>query len=281
MKVHSRHLEKKEKLRQKKENPTLTLYTMNTKKTESKSLKDTNRIEKVNADLTAFCGLLNESIKAMKERGVIVGAITDETVKELAMLNADGIKDELRKAYEAESGNIAIPFERERFLNSMNEALAAVDDAVNELRETITKSSLKLQLRHQGDPSNLNEERLKYFVLKDGVVSFDRDMVIQDNTYQPQDGAEDFIIRAKALHKQMVDFDREVRLLSAATGNYMYGIGDTENNYHDSLITVGDGIIHLDLRVIKNLDFDHADELLNTDKQFENSKIWGAELYPD
>ena len=103
---------------------------MNTKKTESKSLKDTNRIEKMNADLTAFCGLLNESINAMKERGVIVGAITDETVKELAMLNADGI-------------------------------------------------------------------------------------------------------------------------------------------------------IHLDLRVIKNLDFDHADELLNSDRQFENSKIWGAELYPD
>ncbi len=88
---------------------------MNTKKTESKSLKDTNRIEKMNADLTAFCGLLNESIKAMKERGVIVGAITDETVKELATLNADGIKDELRKAYEAESGNIVIPFERKGF----------------------------------------------------------------------------------------------------------------------------------------------------------------------
>ena len=281
MKVHSRHLEKKEKLRQKKEKSNLTLYTMNTKKTESKSLKDTNRIEKMNADLTAFCGLLNESIKAMKERGVIVGAITDETVKELAMLNADGIKDELRKAYETESGNIAIPFERERFLNSMKEALAAVDGIVGELRVSISNNSLKLPLRHQGDPSNLNAERLKYLVLKDGVVSFDREKVIQDNKYQPQGGAEAFISRAKALHKQMIDFDREVRLLSGATGNYMYGIGDSENNYHDSLITVGDGIIHLDLRVIKNLDFDHADELLNSDRQFENSKIWGAELYPD
>lgn len=242
---------------------------------------DMNRIGKMNMDLETFCGLLNESIKAMKERGVIVGAFTVEMVKELAMLNADGIKAELRKAYEAESGNIAIPFEKERFLKSMNEALAAVDGAVNELRETVTKSSVKLPLRHQGDPSNLNEERLKYLTLKDGVVSFDRDKVIQDNTYQPQGGAEDFIIRAKALHKQLVDFDREVRLLSAATGNYMYGIGDSENNYHDSLITVGDGIIHLDLRVIKNLDFDHEDELLNSDRQFENSKIWGAELYPN
>ena len=79
----------------------------------------------------------------------------------------------------------------------------------------------------------------------------------------------------------MIDFDREVRLLSAATGNKMYGIGGADNGYFDSLISVGDGIIHLDLRVVKNLDFDHADELLNSDKQFENSKIWGAELYPD
>ena len=163
----------------------------------------------------------------------------------------------------------------------MNEALAAVDGAVNELRNTIANKGLKLPLRHQGDPSNLNSERLKYLVLKDGIVSFDRDKVIEENTYQPQGGAEDFIIRAKALHKQLVDFDREVRLLSAATGNMMYGIGDADNGYFDSLISVGDGIIHLDLRVVKNLDFDHADELLNSDRQFENSKIWGAELYPD
>ena len=104
---------------------------MSNKQLKVKSfLMDMNRIAKVNADLTAFCGFLNESIKAMKERGVIVGEVTEAMVKELAMLNADGIKDELRKAYEAESGNIAIPFERERFLNSMNEALAAVEKKV-------------------------------------------------------------------------------------------------------------------------------------------------------
>ncbi len=255
---------------------------MSNKQLKVKSfLMDMNRIGKMNLDLETFCGLLNESIKAMKERGVIVGAFTVEMVKQLAMLNADGIKAELRKAYEAESGKIAIPFEREKFLNSMNEALAAVDGAVNELRNTIANKGLKLPLRHQGDPSNLNSERLKYLVLKDGIVSFDRDKVIEENTYQPQGGAEDFIIRAKALHKQLVDFDREVRLLSAATGNMMYGIGDADNGYFDSLISVGDGIIHLDLRAVKNLDFDHADELLNSDRQFENSKIWGAELYPD
>ena len=255
---------------------------MSNKQLKVKSfIMDMNRIGKMNADLENYCGFLNETIKAMKERGVIVGEVTETMVKELAMLNADGIKAELRKAYEAESGKIAIPFEREKFLNSMNEALAAVDGVVEELRLTISNSSLKLPLRHQGDPSNLNGERVKYIVLEDGIVSFDRDKIIEENTYQPQGGAEDFIIRAKALHKQMVDFDREVRLLSAATGNMMYGIGDADNGYFDSLISVGDGVIHLDLRVVKNLDFDHEDELLNSDRQFENSKIWGAELYPD
>lgn len=155
---------------------------MSTKDTVSKSIKDMNRIGKMNLDLETFCGLLNESIKAMKERGVIVGAFTVEMVKQLAMLNADGIKAELRKAYEAESGKIVIPFEREKFLNSMNEALAAVDGAVNELRNIIANKGLKLPLRHQGDPSNLNSERLKYLVLKDGIVSFDRDKVIEENT---------------------------------------------------------------------------------------------------
>lgn len=216
----------------------------------------------------------------MKERGVIVGEVTEAMVKELAMLNADGIKAELSKAYEVESGKIAIPFEREKFLTSMNEALAAVDGVVEELRLTISNSGLKLPLRHQGDPSNLNGERVKYIILKNGVVTFDSDKVIEENTYQPQGGAEDFIIRAKALHKQMIDFDREVRLLSAATGNKMYGIGDADNGYFDSLISVGDGIIHLDLRVVKNLDFDHADELLNSDKQFENSKIGARNCTP-
>ena len=157
---------------------------MSNKQLKVKSfLMDMNRIKKMNADLENYCGFLNNTIKAMKERGVIVGEVTEAMVKELAMLNADGIKAELSKAYEVESGKIAIPFEREKFLNSMNEALAAVDGVVEELRLTISNSGLKLPLRHQGDPSNLNGERVKYIILKNGVVTFDSDKVIEENTY--------------------------------------------------------------------------------------------------
>ena len=91
---------------------------------QTKSIIDTNRIAKTNTDLENFCHILNESINGMKKRGVIAGEITEAMVKELAMLNAEGIKSELRKSYEAESSKISIPFERRKFLESMNQALA-------------------------------------------------------------------------------------------------------------------------------------------------------------
>ena len=248
---------------------------------QTKSIIDTNRIAKTNTDLENFCHILNESINGMKKRGVIAGEITEAMVKELAMLNAEGIKSELRKSYEAESSKISIPFERRKFLESMNQALAKVEGAVEELGEIISQSSLKLPLRETGSTTNLNAKRLKYLVLKDGVVSFDRAKVVEDNTYKPSGEAEDFIMRAALLHRQLVDFDREVRLLSGANGNMIYGIGEADSVYCDSLISVGDGVINLDLRLIKLLDFANADELLKSNRQFENSKIWGKELYQD
>ena len=234
---------------------------------------DEHGISKTVKDMVTFCNILNNTIKTLKEQG-LMGEVTEPIAKELAMLNTDTIKASLRKTYEDKAATIEIPFEKLRFMAGLKNVFELTDVIVGKMAETIASEAVHLPLRIKDDPSNINAERLKYIIVRAGMVTYDIDKIKEEFTYTLSTTAESFIKRARALHKQMVEFDRDVRLLSGDTGNLIFGIGEVGDSYCDSLISIGDGIIHLDLRLVKNLNFVKAEKLLNSKKQFDNSMIW-------
>ena len=243
--------------------------------------RDGNRISKMCADLETFCGLMNDLIAKLRDHGIFAKdfEVTDEIVKDLAILNADSIKANLKAAYELEAAGIAIPVKRQEFLDSLLDAYQIIDKVIAETREIIDKSGVRFYFRGCDDICRyISDERVKYLSIKKGKVIYDQKMIEDDNTiYASGNYFEDFIKRAKALHQQMVDFDREVRILSAAKGSIIYGIGD-ENAYNDSLITASDGVIYLDWRMRNHIAFEDADEALKSGIAINNSKIMGESI---
>lgn len=237
---------------------------------------DKNGVSKAVQDMATFCGILNNTIKNLKECG-FMDEVTEPIAKELAMLNSDTIKASLRRSYENKAASIEIPFEKRRFMASMRDAMSEIDTIVGKMRDAIAKDSLHLPLRIKGDDSNINPDRLNYIIIRGGMVTYDIDKIKETYTCWMSNKTEAFVKKAKTLYKQLIEFDREVRLLSAATGNFIYGVGSVEDNDVDSIISAADGVIHLDLRLIKYLDCDNADELLRSDKVFNNSQIWVPE----
>ena len=243
--------------------------------------RDGNRIARMCADLETFCELMNDLIAKLRDHGIFAKdmEVTDEIVKDLAMLHTDSIKANLKAAYELEAAGIAIPVKRQEFLDSLLEAYQIIDKLIDETREIIDRKKLRFYFRGCDDICRyISDERVKYLSIKKGKVIYDQKMIEDDNTiYASGDYFQDFIKRAKALHQQMVDFDREVRILSAAKGSIIYGIGDN-HAYNDSLITASDGVIYLDWRVLNHIAFEDADEDLKSGIAINNSEIMGESI---
>ena len=78
---------------------------------------------------------------------------------------------------------------------------------------------------------------------------------------------------AQRLHAELVDFNRVVRLLSKG---YVHGFGEMDDIYHRSIISADDeGVIHLDLRQFRELDFENQEALLADEEQhIPGPMIW-------
>ena len=79
--------------------------------------------------------------------------------------------------------------------------------------------------------------------------------------------------QALKLHRELVKFNRTVRLLSK--GN-VHGLGEMDNAYHTTIISCdGEGVIHLDLRQLSKLDYDNQKALLaDKETNIPDPKIW-------
>lgn len=240
--------------------------------------RDGNRIARMCADLETFCGLMNDLIARFKDHGIFAKnmEITDEIVKDLAILKTDSIKANLKAAYELEAAGIAIPVKRQEFLDSLLDAYQVIDNVIAETRNSLYKNRLRLYFGVFD--GQISDVRVKYISINKGKVVYDRKMIEDDNTiYASGDYFLDFIKRAKALHQQMVDFDREVRILSEAKGSITYGIGD-DGDYKSTLITVSNGVIELDWNQLRHIEFEDADELLKNGFTINNSEITGEHI---
>lgn len=231
-------------------------------------LRDSNRIQSYTLDLENYCTKFNELIKQLRDNKLIV-TLTDQIMKDLAQNVTGSLKDQLREKYEADAASITLAFARQRFLDGLLDAYIQIDKIVSDYHEEIYKNRLALQLTLS------DNDRTQYLTLKDQIVCFDRARLIEENTlYLSGNYTQDFIGRAKLLFQQLADFDREVRLISKG---FLQGITTESGTRHkEALITCDDlGKIYLDWRLLPFLDFDHAEELLSTDQQFDNKEICG------
>lgn len=79
--------------------------------------------------------------------------------------------------------------------------------------------------------------------------------------------------QAMRLFHELVEFNKTVRLLSK--GN-VHGLGEMDDIYHRTIISCdGEGVIHLDLRTLSDLDFgNQAVLLVENELNIPEPKIW-------
>lgn len=79
--------------------------------------------------------------------------------------------------------------------------------------------------------------------------------------------------QAMRLLHELVKFNKTVRLLSKGS---VHGLGEMDDIYHRTVISCdGEGVIHLDLRTLGDLDFANQAVLLAENEQnIPEPKIW-------
>lgn len=194
--------------------------------------KNDYKINAQNADLTEFCKLLNEFFADLIKRGFIeLRAITPAMVEAVAQFDAAPIIEVVQKAYTDEATKI-------KYKCAMLDFLRGKDRAVDEIRTTIEE----LQKRYQREavryykPTEGGYWRLRYLQVENGFVTFDRTLLIDDNTDKIQSKQhEEFVKKAHDLYTQILAFNKECKRLSGgAVGGIDYVMGG------DALITINE-----------------------------------------
>lgn len=230
---------------------------------------DTNRIAKICADLEFYGGTLERLFAELENANLLYVELTDDVISDVVSDGGHEIKRAIQNAYDLEASKIAFAPERKRLLGCVADDWDKVDRLIAGWRELLETKKMSLY-------NGISDyERLKYLHFDNGCITYDREAVVEDNsTYCDDPRQKKLLNRAISLHKQMVDFDKEVRALSDGR---CYGV-ICEGAANDGFITCSDGgMLHLDLKYIAWLDFKNADELLKKKDNIENSKIWEVE----
>lgn len=232
-------------------------------------MRDENRIARFTKDLEVFCKQMDSLISMLQDSKLIV-KVTDQILKDLAIFKTDSLKQQIAEEYKKEAELVPSAFLKQRVLDGVLDAYIQIDQIVGAFEKQLSEKKLSLGLSLTGS------ERAEFLTFKDDQVSFDRDKVIEQNSIHfTGDYAQDFIKRSELLFNMLADYDREVRLLSHGS---ITGIS-AEDSYKDGLLYVnGISTIFLDWRLLPNLDFENAEQLLSSDQQFDNKKICGSLL---
>lgn len=252
---------------------------MSKKETRIPIFRDDYRIARIKADLEAFCEVLNWAIAKFNEWGIYKSEFTEDMMKELAILKTDTLRAEVKAAYELEAAGIAIPFRRQKFLDGLiDEVYPSIDIVITQMMERLNRKCLDFYFKGFNESClYISIDRIKYLSMSKGKAVYDKVMVEADNSnYASGEYFADFVKRTKILYQMMLDYDREVRILSGHKGELTLGIGE-DTVYHDSIITVTDDKIHLDWRALRHIEFEDANQILSKGREIDNSKIWGTE----
>ena len=211
--------------------------------------KDDYKINAQTADLKAFCELLNTAIAGFVKGGFLeLKSVTQTMVNALAVFDAAPIVDVVKKAYTDEATKIKFERARRDFLKGKDDAVSDIRAAIEEMRKQYEREGVKYYKPREG-----GYWRLRYLRVEDGFVSFDRALLIADNTDTvTSEQHEAFLLRANDIYTRLLAFDDECKRLSggAVRGiDYVMGC--------DALITINEqGEFFFDASLSANMRFE-------------------------
>ena len=211
--------------------------------------KNDYKINAQNADLTEFCKLLNGFFADLTKRGFIeLKAVTPAMVEAAAQFDVAPIIDVVQRAYTDEAAKIKYERARLEFLKGKDNADNEIHAAIESLRNKYQRESVKYYKPREG-----GYWRLRYLQVENGFVTFDRTLLIDDNTDKIQSKQhEEFVKKSHDLYTQILAFNKECKRLSGgAVGGIGYVMGG------DVLITInesGDCIFDASLTSLMRFD---------------------------
>lgn len=228
--------------------------------------KDIQRERRTIADLETACTLINSTFKQLEGENLLPLDVTQPLIRAVCLHDASDIVKAIRDAFAADSKMFAMSYARKMFADNADKAVNRVYEIIAELEKAERAKAFDLRLSDY-DRANLLHET-------GGKATYDKEEIAQLCTvYASGAKAADYIKRAKELHKAMADFDRETQLLSRGAAR---GIDNSDVD-KPCVIAVVDGVIWLDIKAVECLDFDNADELLQSGKTIDNAKIVNVE----
>lgn len=201
------------------------------------------------ADLTEFCKLLNGFFADLTKRGFIeLKAVTPAMVEAVAQFDTAPIIDVVQRAYTDEAAKIKYERAKIEFLKGIDNAANDIQEAIESLRNKYQREAVKYYKPREG-----GYWRLRYLQVENGFVTFDRTLLIDDNTDKIQSKQhEEFVKKAHDLYTQILAFNKECKRLSGgAVGGIDYVMGG------DALITInesGDFIFDASLTSLMRFD---------------------------
>ena len=201
------------------------------------------------ADLTEFCKLLNGFFADLTKRGFIeLKAVTPAMVEAVAQFDTAPIIDVVQRAYTDEAAKIKYERAKLEFLKGIDNAANDIQEAIESLRNKYQREAVKYYKPREG-----GYWRLRYLQVENGFVTFDRTLLIDDNTDKIQSKQhEEFVKKAHDLYTQILAFNKECKRLSGgAVGGIDYVMGG------DALITInesGDFIFDASLTSLMRFD---------------------------
>lgn len=211
--------------------------------------KNDYKINAQNADLTEFCKLLNGFFADLTKRGFIeLKAVTPAMVEAAAQFDVAPIIDVVQRAYTDEAAKIKYERAKLEFLKGKDNADNEIHAAIESLRNKYQRESVKYYKPREG-----GYWRLRYLQVENGFVTFDRTLLIDDNTDKIQSKQhEEFVKKSHDLYTQILAFNKECKRLSGgAVGGIGYVMGG------DVLITInesGDCIFDASLTSLMRFD---------------------------
>jgi len=211
--------------------------------------KNEYKISAQTADLTAFCELLNTTIAGLVKGGFLeLKSVTNAMVIALANFDAAPIVEVVEKAYTDEATKIKFERAKRDFLKGKDNAANDIQAAVDEMGKQYQRKAVKYY-----KPSEGGYWRLRYLQVENGFVSFNRALLIEDNTEMIRSKQhEAFLQRANDLYTKIIAFNDECKRLSdgAVTGiDFVSGC--------DALITINEsGECIFDASLTSNMEFE-------------------------
>ncbi len=211
--------------------------------------KNDYKINAQTADLTAFCELLNTTIAGLVKGGFLeLKSVTNAMVIALANFDAAPIIEVVNKAYTDEATKIKYERAKRDFLKGKDNAANDIQAAIEGMEKQYQREAIKYY-----KPSDGGYWRLRYLQVENGFVSFNRALLIEDNTEMVRSKQhEAFLQRANDLYTKILAFNDECKRLSngAVTGiDYVSG--------SDALITINEsGECIFDASLTSNMEFE-------------------------